>query len=543
MSQNARIGIEANTTSGDRAAACPAHSDGRDWLNAVHGRTNPCWSFRAPYRQRRDLSRRCRHLFEKTKGRLINGGWRIVGQFRQFYKGRCMSGKAFGIRSRRVVTPQGVVDAVVIVDDATISGVVPAGEAPPGLPVEDVGALVVMPGLVDSHVHVNEPGRTEWEGFVTATQAAAAGGITTIADMPLNCHPVTTTLEAFKIKLDAVSGKLFVDCAFYGGVVPGNTDQLLPLVDAGVVGFKCFLIHSGIHEFPNATQADLEQAMPVLARAGVPLLVHAELEHGDQHHAQWHDATSYAQYVASRPRRWENDAIKLMLQMCEQFKCKVHIVHLSSSETTNEIKAARQRGLPFTVETCPHYLTFAAEDIPDGDTRFKCAPPIRERENRERLWKALSDGTIDIVVSDHSPCTPDLKHLDEGDLQKAWGGISSLQFRLPTVWSEAEKRGHSLEDIIRWLCSAPAEFLALGRRKGKLAAGYDADIVVWDPEAKAVFDQTNIYHRHKVTPYESMSLRGLVKQTYLRGRRVFSNGEVTQQPHGQVLLRQPAGVV
>ena len=455
-----------------------------------------------------------------------------------------MSAQAFGIYSKNVVLPEGVHEAVVVVEGDTISGIYNPVDAPEGVPIEDMGSLVVMPGLVDSHVHINEPGRTEWEGFETATRAAAAGGITTVADMPLNSNPVTTTEDALRIKLDAAQSKLWVDTAFFGGVVPGNTKALENMIEDGVVGFKCFLIHSGIDDFPNVTEADLRQAMPILAKHNVPLLVHAELEHDHPEERvslpEWQDSRSYDSFLKSRPRKWEDDAIALMIGLCEEFKCPVHIVHLSSSQMVPKIRTAIDKKLPFTVETCPHYLTFASEEIPDGDTRFKCAPPIRERENREKLWGAIKDGTVSIVVSDHSPCVPDLKFIPEGDLKKAWGGISSLQFRLPAIWTEAQKRGFSLEDLTRWLCSSPADFLGVGAKKGRLAAGYNADIVVWDPNAKAEISPGTIQHRHKVTPYEGRDLRGKVERTYLRGEKIFENGKIIGKPTGAVLLRKPA---
>jgi allantoinase len=457
-----------------------------------------------------------------------------------------MTHDKFGLFSKNVVTPKGIKEAVVLVEGGTIYGIADRDNVPADFKVEDLSDLVVMPGLVDSHVHINEPGRTEWEGFRTATRAAAAGGITTVADMPLNSNPVTTTLPALKEKLEAAEPQLWVDCAFYGGVVPGNTAQLEPMIEAGVVGFKCFLIHSGIDDFPDVSEPDLRSAMPVLARHGVPLLVHAELEHEHDHKqeaaAAWVNARSYNEFLNSRPRKWEDDAIRLMLRLCQEFKCPTHIVHLSSSDLVPDIKAAVTKGMPFTVETCPHYLTFASEEIPDGDTRFKCAPPIREQENREKLWAALRDGTIKIVVSDHSPCTPDLKFMQEGDLKKAWGGISSLQFRLPAVWTEAQKRNFSLNDIVEWLCRKPAAFLGMDKRKGALAPGYDADIVVWDPHNKFAVSPDAIEHKHKVTPYEGRQLQGVVERTYLQGRLVFSNGKVSSEPQGKILLRQVANV-
>lgn len=441
----------------------------------------------------------------------------------------------FGIRSLRVQTQQGLREAALLIAGGKIIDVVSPHQVPPGCPLEDAGYAVIMSGLVDSHVHVNEPGRTEWEGFETATQAAAAGGITTIADMPLNSDPVTTTVAALNAKLEAARGKLWVDTAFWGGVVPGNAAQLEPMIDAGVRGFKCFLIHSGIDDFPNVTEADLRMAMPLLARRGVPLLVHAELECGEPVH--WDSApNSYHAFLHSRPRRWENQAIKLMVDLCREFKCPVHIVHLSSSEALPIIASAKNEGLPFTVETCPHYLTFAAEEIADGDPRFKCAPPIRERENREKLWEALQDGTIDFVVSDHSPCLPELKFLSEGDLKKAWGGISSLQFGLSSVWTEATKRGASIGDLNKWMSERPAKFLHLDKRKGRLAAGNDADFVIWNPEETHTIDEAVIRHRHKVTPYDGRVLKGLVKETYIRGQKVFDKGKFASHRIGQELV-------
>jgi allantoinase len=458
----------------------------------------------------------------------------------------------FGIRSRRVVTADGIKEGTVLIANGIIVEIA-AGAANPGCPVEDVADHVVMPGLVDSHVHVNEPGRTEWEGFETATKAAAAGGITSICDMPLNSIPVTTSLEALEKKVASTVDKLTVDCSFWGGVVPGNAGSLEAMIDAGVRGFKCFLIHSGIDDFPNVTEANLRLAMPILARRRVPLLVHAELECGEPCH--WDDDAprSYKAFVESRPRRWENEAIKLMIDLCRATKCPVHIVHLSSSEAIPLIKAAKAEGLPITTETCPHYLTFAAEEIEDGDPRFKCAPPIRERENRERLWAAVQDGTIDFIVSDHSPCTPELKFLEEGDLKKAWGGISSLQFGLSIIWTEARKRGATIADVAKWMCERPAQFLRLtddcadtvtttfkpGLKpgyKGCLERGFDADIVVWDPESSHRIEQSQIHHRHKVTPYDGRELFGVVKQTYVRGKKVFDNGTFTSKPIGQGIL-------
>jgi allantoinase len=441
----------------------------------------------------------------------------------------------FGLKSRNVVTPDGVKEATVLISDGKIVDITFTSEGASDYLVEDLGDLVIMPGLVDSHVHVNEPGRTEWEGFETATRAAAAGGITTIADMPLNSDPVTTTLEALRIKKISTENKLWVDTSFWGGVVPGNADELETMLEAGVRGFKCFLIHSGIDDFPNVTEADLRLAMPILAKWEAPLLVHAELECGDI--STWEKpSNSYAAFLESRPRQWENEAIKLMIRLCREFKCPVHIVHLSSSEAIPLIREAKEEGLPFTVETCPHYLTFASEEIKDGDPRFKCAPPIREAENRELLWQAVKDGTIDFVVSDHSPCSPHLKFLDEGDLKKAWGGISSLQFGLSTVWTEARKRGGTISDIAAWMCSSTTKFLRLEGTKGQLKRGYDADIVIWNANQQHTIEQSNIHHRHKITPYDGRTLFGKVIRTYLRGEMIFDGIAVSAIPSGQTLV-------
>lgn len=439
-----------------------------------------------------------------------------------------------GLYSRRVVTPEGVKEAVIVIRDGKIADVIAPELAHPDCPVEDLSRYVLMPGLVDSHVHVNEPGRVEWEGFRTATRAAAAGGITTIVDMPLNCIPVTTTVDAFKAKLPTTSDQLWVDCAFYGGVIPGNEKELEALIDMGVLGFKCFLIHSGIDEFPNTTKEDLCRAMPILAKNKVPLLVHAELE--CKHDHEWKDPRSYKEFLASRPRQWENAAIEMMIDLCREFSCPVHIVHLSSSDALPLISIAKKDGLPFTVESCPHYLTLEAEQIPDADPRYKCAPPIREAENREKLWRGLTAGLIDFVVSDHSPCVPGLKHLDTGDLQKAWGGISSLQFGLPVIWTEARKRGLDITNVVEWMCEKPTRFLNLSR-KGRIAVGCDADIVAFDPDKEFQINKDVIQHKNKATPYEGKQLFGAVEKTFVRGKLVYESGKFSSAPSGEQILR------
>jgi len=412
------------------------------------------------------------------------------------------------------------------------------GDVPPDADLVDAGDSVVMPGLVDSHVHVNEPGRTEWEGYETATRAAAAGGVTTMVDMPLNSIPATTTATAFEEKLAAAEGKCSVDVAFWGGVVPGNVNELAPLVERGVRGFKCFLIPSGVDEFPHVTEADLRIAMPELARLQTVLLVHAELEGPINRAAASianRDPREYDTFLRSRPREAEDAAIALMIKLCRETGARVHIVHHSSSDSLDLLRQARNEGLPITVETCPHYLTFAAEDIANGGTQFKCCPPVRERENREKLWNAVADGTIDMIVSDHSPCTPELKTQNTGDFLDAWGGISALQFSLPVMWTNFRSRGFGLTDLTRLMSEAPARLAGLDDRKGKLASGFDADIVVWDPNAAFTVNPELVYHRHKLTPYSGREVHGRVEAVYVRGELVYNCGEFAPQPSGELI--------
>lgn len=443
----------------------------------------------------------------------------------------------FVLYSRRVVTPDGMKARAVWINNGRIQRLSSPSDVPPGIPIEDLGDLVIFPGIVDSHVHINEPGRTDWEGFTTATRAAAAGGITTLADMPLNSTPVTTTTDALNEKLSAARDKLWVDCGFYGGFVPGNSHNFEPLIKAGVRGFKAFLIHSGIDDFPNVTEADLREGLPILAKHGVPFLVHAELDCGQNEAVPSHaaDPGSYQGFLSSRPRIWEMDAIRLMIALCREYRCAVHIVHLSCADAVPLVREAKAEGLPLTVETCPHYLTFSSEAIADGDTRFKCTPPIREKENQERLWQALEAGVIDFIVSDHSPCPPELKFLEQGDFQAAWGGIASLQFGLSAVWTEARRRGNSLTDVARWMSERPAAFLGLGHRKGAIAEGFDADLVVFDTEAGFTVQPSTIHHKHKVTPYQGKTIQGVVRRTYLRGQMIYDHGILSTVPHGKLL--------
>lgn len=451
------------------------------------------------------------------------------------------------IRGRRVVFQGAVAPAAVHITSGCISAITPyEEEVPSGVEIFEPGAdSFVMPGLVDSHVHVNEPGRTEWEGFETATRAALAGGVTTIVDMPLNCIPATTTLDGLQAKLAATGGKLHADVAFWGGVVPGNTGELSKLWDAGVVGFKCFLVHSGVDEFPNVTEGDLCAAMPELARLGAMLIVHSEMpgpiENACCQTANGNDSgeasRSYEAFLRSRPRAAENEAVELMIRLGRQYGCRLHIVHHSSSDALSMLRTAKESGAQITVETCPHYLHFAAEDIGEGATEFKCCPPIRERENREQLWAALREGTIDMVVSDHSPCPPEMKLREQGDFMKAWGGISSLQLRLPVMWTEASARGFEVQQLAAWLCEAPARQVGLLPRKGSLSIGCDADLVIWNPDREFCVRPELIQHRHKLTPYAGNILRGVVEKTFLRGQIVYDGGEFASVPGGQIILR------
>lgn len=395
---------------------------------------------------------------------------------------------------------------------------------------------VIMPGLVDTHVHVNAPGRTDWEGFQHATAAAAAGGTTTLVDMPLNSIPATTTLAAFRTKLDEARDKCFVDVGFWGGVVPGNTAELAPMLEAGVVGFKCFLVPSGVDEFQHVTETDLREAMPELARLDSLLIVHAELPGPIDRAAPSGSGGDYQTFLNSRPRTAENEAVGLMIRMAREFGTRVHIVHLSSSDAIPLLREARSDCVAITAETCPHYLYFVADEIPAGATEFKCCPPIRERENREWLWDGLANGTIDMIVSDHSPCPGTMKVRESGDFLAAWGGISSVQLRLPIVWTEAQRRGYSFHDLARWLCENPARQVNLESRKGVIARGHDADFVIWDPYREFTVNAADLHHRHKLTPYNGQRLNGVVRKTFLRGKEIYDDGNLALEPEGALLL-------
>jgi allantoinase len=430
-----------------------------------------------------------------------------------------VSGFDLVFRAQRVVTPAGEVAGCVGVRDGRVAAVEPLEAALAGeRTITLSGDEVLLPGLVDTHVHVNEPGRTEWEGFASATRAGAAGGVTTILDMPLNSIPPTVDVAALEVKRKAAAGRLHVDVGFWGGAVPGNLDTLRALHDAGVFGFKCFLLDSGVDEFPPLGVEELDRCLRVLATFPALLLVHAE-DAETVRRAPPARGGRYADFLRSRPREAENLAVAQVIECARRSGARVHVLHLSSADALPLLRGARRDGVRVSVETCPHYLTFDAETIPDGATQFKCCPPIREAGNRELLWRGLADGTIDLVVSDHSPCTPELKRFGDGDFGAAWGGIASLQLGLPAVWTAARARGHTLVDVVRWMAKAPADLAGL-RRKGRIAVGADADLCMFAPDQAFVVDAGRLHHRHPVTPYAGRRLTGAVRGTWLRGHEV-----------------------
>jgi allantoinase len=438
-----------------------------------------------------------------------------------------------------VVTPSGIRSAAVIVEDGRITALSASGEIPSNASVIDCGGYVLLPGLVDAHTHINEPGRTEWEGFEAATRAAAAGGFTTLVDMPLNCLPATTTVAAFEAKRAAANGKCSVDWSAWGGVSEHNPDHLEPLAAEGVRGFKCFLAEPGIDGFARVDEAELRAAAPHIARTGLPLLTHAELpgpmELAAAKLAQA-DWRRYSTWLASRPDEAEIEAIRLMLRLCEEYGFRLHIVHLATAKALPDLCRARAQGLPVTVETCPHYLHFAAEAIPDGSTLHKCAPPIRSAANREALWEALREGVIDLIATDHSPCPPAMKRMDEGNFQTAWGGITSLSVALPVVWNGMSSRGFVLSDLARWMSAKPAALAGIDGCKGAIAEGRDADFVVFDPDAEVEVTLEALHTRHLVSPYVGERLRGKVVATWVRGKNVFEGGSFSGEHEGRLTL-------
>jgi allantoinase len=432
--------------------------------------------------------------------------------------------------SSRVVTPEGVRPAAVIVEQGRIEAVGEPGDVPHAALVHSFGDLVLLPGLVDSHVHVNEPGRTEWEGFATATRAAAAGGYTTLVDMPLNCLPETTTVAALEAKRDAAAGQCRVDWVAWGGLTGKNQEHIDPLAAAGVAGFKCFLVDPGIDGLTLIEPHELEAAAPALARTGLPLLVHAELSEYLYSAGDKDDWQQYATWLRSRPDESELAAIRLLIGLCRKYRFRLHIVHVASALALEDLRRARAEGLPVTVETCPHYLHFVAEEIPAGGTLFKCAPPIRSRDNREALWQGLRDGIIDLIATDHSPCPPRMK---EGDFRSAWGGIASLSVAISIIWTEMSKRGLPIQDLARWMSTQPAKLAGLEGRKGALAKGYDADLVVFDPDAEFTLSTADLHYRHSVSPNLGERLQGRVRATFVRGVAVFKDGSFPYPPIGR----------
>ena len=446
----------------------------------------------------------------------------------------------FAIHSSRVITPSGEVAASIVIENGKIAQIIEGEEATAKIECTSCGDLVISPGLVDAHVHINEPG-TDWEGFETATKSAAAGGVTTLIDMPLNSLPVTTDIAALQQKIDSSQGKLHVDVGFYGGVVPENLPQISWLLDQGVLGIKAFLCDSGLEQFPAAGELELRAALADLKPLGVPLLAHAEIELENEKHPT-SDPSSYQQYADSRPPKFELAAIKLLIKLCREYQTPVHIVHLATAEALPLIAAAKQEDLPLTVETCPHYLFFDVAKVSAGDTRFKCAPPIRDEANRVALCEAVASGLIDTIGSDHSPCPPELKQLDAGDFTKAWGGIAGLQLTLPASWTAIQAHGVTASTLAQRTATRPAEVFGLGDRKGKIEVGYDADLVVWNPEKHFQVNADGLFHRHSVTPYESSQLHGIVECTFVRGNLVFDSKQQPQHPSpaGQTLIRTNA---
>ncbi|MDE3188515.1 MAG: allantoinase AllB [Acidobacteriota bacterium] len=446
-------------------------------------------------------------------------------------------------RSTRVLTPQGLKPATLIVEDERIADVRAWDDAQPAGKPHDFGDSILLPGLVDTHVHINEPGRTEWEGFWTATRAAAAGGVTTLVDMPLNCVPETISVDALEAKRAAAQGKTWVDWVAWGGVVRGNADALKPMAAAGVPGFKCFLVHSGIDGFAWVDEPDLRLALDKLRGTGLPLLAHAEVagpvnaatEALNASQADWR---TYATYLASRPDTSEVEAIALLIRLAEEFQTLVHIVHLASAQALPLLAGARKRRVPITVETCTHYLWFGAEEIPNGATEFKCAPPIRTAANREALWNALREGLIDMVTTDHSPCPPAMKGRGEGRWDRAWGGIAGLGLALPVMWTAMARRGIGIADLGRWMATAPAQLAGLTGRKGALAAGADADFVVFDPDIQWTVTPEHLHFRHKLSPYVGAKLQGRVLETWLRGRAIFRKDGFLGEPCGRESVRR-----
>ena len=446
------------------------------------------------------------------------------------------------IRSRRLVLPDGVRPGCIVFDEGRIVALETFAAPPPDAALLDYSDYLVLPGLIDVHAHINEPGRTEWEGFATATRAAAAGGFTCVIDMPLNSIPATTNVSALDAKRAAAQGKATVDYGFWGGAVQGNAADLQSLAVAGVRGFKSFLVHPGIEEFTMVREADLRKALPAIAESGLPLLVHAEApgpiaEAERELSNSGADWRQYSTYLRSRPPEAELAAIQMLLDLCREYRFRLHIVHLATACAVPILKAAREEGLPVTVETCPHYLYFSDQSINSGATIFKCAPPIRDVTNREALWQALKDGVIDLIATDHSPCPPALKRPDLGDFKLAWGGIASLSVALSAIWTAAHARGFCIADIARWMAESPAQLAGLQSTKGRIAPGFEADFTIFDPDAQRQITPESLHFRHPISPYVGEKLRGEVRAAFVRGRCVYSDGSFPASLHGRECLQ------
>ncbi|GJM35438.1 MAG: allantoinase [Saprospiraceae bacterium] len=441
------------------------------------------------------------------------------------------------IHSQRCWVDGHLQEATIYFEAGIITNIIPGPLSGSDNNVTDFGSAVIMPGAIDAHVHINEPGRTDWEGFETATTAAATGGVTTMVDMPLNSSPVTTNVAAFQQKLAAAKDKLQVNCGFYGGLIPGNVGELQGLIQQGVLGIKAFLVHSGIDEFPNVGKKELEAAMPIIAKYKIPILAHCEMINGVPEKAPDKSSPgSYQQYLASRPKKWENDAVKLMIELCERYDCPTHIVHVSSAEALADIAKAKAKGLPLTAETCPHYIYFQAETIPDNNTLFKCAPPIRGQKNNQQLKDALISGVLDFIATDHSPAPPALKELVSGDLIKAWGGISGLQYLVSAAWTSLQN-DLPLEKFIPLLTENPAKYLHINHEKGYLKRDFHADFTVWSPEESFFVAKAENQHRHQISPYIGERLSGKIIATYVNGIAVFDQ-KIINKNIGKCIIKK-----
>jgi len=429
------------------------------------------------------------------------------------------------IKSKRVLINGELIPASIFIEEGKISAVKNYEEK-----AEDFGDLIIMPGIVDTHVHINEPGRTEWEGFETATKAAAAGGITTLVDMPLNSSPVTTSKKNFDIKLNAAKGKLWVDCGFYGGAVSDNLNELKELCGSGVLGIKSFMIDSGLDEFKFVTEQDLRNTLAIMKDFDLPLLVHAEV----LTEAPKRNSDTFLDFVKNRPHEMEDEAIRILIKLCREFGTHIHIVHLSSADSIEQIKNAKNEGLNLTVETCPHYLYFNAEEIPENDARYKCTPPIRSKENNEKLWEALEDGTIDMIASDHSPCTHDLK---VKKFSEAWGGIASLQVSFPAVWTKAKQRGIGLSKVSRWMSENTLKLVSLDKYAGTIEAGKYADMTIFNPDESFIVEPDSLHHKNKISAYHHEKLFGKIKTVLLRGEKIYNEGKFSEEPKGKIILK------